>query len=125
MPEENDSPEAAAPYVSPIIPDGWTFKATIPAIPGRWSEITLRYRPFSADEESEIWAQSRLEPGSPLTKFYAPVMAKKILGWNVKDHEGKPIKITEEVLRHQIPTALYDVIKQFLDSTAVGELEKN
>jgi hypothetical protein len=119
------SEENGDAYLSPLIPDGWTFKATIPALAGRWSALTFRYRPMSPDEESEVWAQIRAFPGEPTTKFYAPLMAKKIVGWDMKDHVGEKVAITEDVLRHRIPPPLYDALKQYTDGTLAGELEKN
>lgn len=112
-------------YESPFIPDGWTLKATIPATPGRWSALTFRYRPMSPDEESEIWAKQRLSPDTPMTAFYAPLMARKILGWDMKDQDGKPVPITEDVLRNRIPPPLYDHLKQYVEGTLAGEQEKN
>lgn len=112
-------------YQSPFIADGYTLKATIPAEPGRWSPITFRYRPMSPDEESEVWAQIRLSPGEPTTKFYAPIMASHILGWDIKTPDGKPVAITEDVLRKNISPQLYDVLKQYVDGSRAGEQEKN
>jgi hypothetical protein len=105
--------------------DGFTFKAVLPAVEGRWSAITFRYRPMSPDEESEIFARLRLEPTAPSIAFYAPVMAQKILGWDLKDHDGNAVPISEDVLRKRIPPQLFDAFKQYVDGTLMGDREKN
>lgn len=126
---EDAEPVVEQEYLSPIIEDGWTFKATIPGVPGLASPIEMRYRPISPDEESEVFAKSRLDPSQPMTAFYGPLMAKKIRGWDVRRKNDKgqweKVPITEDVLRHKIHPLQYDAIKQYVDGNAVGEIEKN
>jgi hypothetical protein len=118
------SEENGNDYLSPFIPDGWTLKATIPAVEGHWSAVTIRYRPICADEEKEIFAKSQMFPGTPLTAFYAPVMASKIVGWDIKDPSGGKLEVTEQNIKRLSPQ-FYDMLRNYVDGTATGEQEKN
>ena len=111
-------------YVSPFIADGYTLTATIPAVPGHWSAVQIRYRPLSADEESEVWAKQRLAPSEPMTRWYAELFATKILDWDIKDAAGKKLPVTAENIRRLSPQ-FYDVLKSYVDGTQTGDMEKN
>lgn len=113
-----------AEYLSPFIADGYTLTATIPAAPGHWSEVQIRYRPMSADDESEIWAKVRAFPLEPKSKFEADVMARKILGWDIKDRTGQKLSITAANIGRLSPQ-FFDVLKSYVDGTNTGEQEKN
>ena len=111
-------------YLSPFIPDGWTLKATIPAVPGHWSAVTFRYRPLSADEESEVWAKQRLAPAEPMTRWYAEVFATKILDWDIKQADGTKLPVTAENIKRLSPQ-FFDLLKSYVDGTQTGDQEKN
>jgi hypothetical protein len=120
-------------YISPFIEDGYTADRTIPAVTGRWSAITIRFRPLSADEESLIFAKKNLAPTEPIVRFYAEAFAgdraagipAKLLGWDLKDRKGNKVEITADNLRHRLPPQLFDVIKAIIDGSSVETDIKN
>lgn len=125
---KTETPEA---YVSPFIPDGYTISATIPAEPGRWSAVKINYRPLSADEESAIYARKAFAPLMPIARLYAEAFAgdgpenpPKLLGWDLKDREGKPLKVTAENIR-QLSPQFFEVLKSYIDGSQLVEQEKN
>lgn len=111
-------------YFSPFIPDGYTLTAVIPGVPGRWPDVRIRYRPLSADEESEVWAKQRLMPAEPMTRWYADAFATKLLDWDVPGPDGKKLPVTADNIRRLTPQ-FYEVLKSYLDGTQTGDMEKN
>lgn len=91
-------------YLSPFIGDGYDLEATIPANPGRWSEVRIRYRPLSIDEVEQIYALVRFSPQEPVSRFFAATYAGtkdkpgNLRSWTLKDSEGKPVPITADNL---------------------------
>lgn len=102
-------------YQSPFIDDGMEGEFTIPAVDGFWSAVRVRYRPFGQSEESSVLAKSVLSPGEGTGKFYAELCAKKILGWDLKGRDGKPVEPTAEnicKLNSQFFEVLRDRLRQ-------------
>lgn len=120
-------------YISPFIGDGYDIEQTIPAEAGRWSAVSIRYRPLSADEESLIFAKKNLQPTTPIVRLYAETFAgdgktvpPKLLGWDLKDRAGQPVKITADNLGKLSPQ-FWEEIKCRIDGTIVlpsGETER-
>jgi hypothetical protein len=113
--------------VSPFL-DGYDLEHTIPAVPGRWPEVRIRYRPLSADDESRIFALKSLTPTEPIVKFYAEAFAgnakdgipAKLLGWDLKDRTGKPVPHTAANLR-QLTPQFFDTLKAVIDGSIPTE----
>lgn len=97
-------------YLSPFIGDGYDKEATIPEIPGRWSAVRIRYRPMSADEESQCLVGLRLAPQQSMVRNYAEIMATKIIDWDIKDRDGKKLPVTADTICGLSP-GFYDAIK--------------
>jgi len=118
-------------YLSPFIGDGYDATATIPESAGQWSAVQIRYRPLSADEESEIFALQRTMPQEAVTKLYAAKFAGtkdrpgNLRNWDLKDRAGKPVPITPENIGRLSP-GFFVVLKTVLDGSLVlpsGETE--
>lgn len=113
--------------VSPFL-DGYDLEYLIPAAPGRWPAVKIRYRPLSADEESRVFALKQLNQGEPIVRFYAEAFAgsvkdgtpAKLLGWDLKDRAGKPVLISAENLRKLTPQ-FWDVLKMVIDGSVTTE----
>lgn len=122
------SEENGTTYLSPFVGDGYDCERVIPAQPGRWPEVKIRYRPLSADDESLIFTRKNLNPTEPIVRFYAEAFAgdqssavpAKLLGWDLKDRKGQPVKITADNLRGLSPQ-FFDVLKALIDGSAVLE----
>jgi hypothetical protein len=110
-------------YISPFIGDGYDESATIPAMPGKWSEVRLNYRCFSADEESEVYAKQKLFPAESAVAHFARLMATKIQGWDIKDREGKKLPVTAEAIKGLSPL-FYDVLLQYVNGTLPSDQRK-
>jgi hypothetical protein len=121
---ENEAAVAAEPYLSPIIPDGYNKTSTIPARPGKWSAVTLRWRKFSADQVSAIAARS-VRGGDGFCRYEAEEMAPRkdaatgllrpgnVIDWDVKDAAGNKAPVTVEAIKNADPewyAALLSVI---------------
>ena len=112
-------------YLSPFIADGYTRDATIPAAAGRWSAVQIRYRPMSADEESQALVGLRLAPQQSMVRNYAEVLATKIIDWDIKDLDGKKLPVTADNICGLAP-AFYDALKAIVVDGVVlpsGETE--
>lgn len=115
-------------YVSPFVGDGYDTEVTIPASPGQWSAVKLRYRPLSAVEESVIFAKKNLQPDEPITRFYAEAFAPKppakakILGWDLKrkNEAGElvPLPITAASIEGLSPP-FFALLKGVIDGSFV------
>jgi hypothetical protein len=110
-------------YISPFIGDGYDESATIPAMPGKWSEVRINYRCISADEESEVYAKQKLFPARSPVAHFAELMATKIQGWNLKDREGNPVPVTAETIKGLSPL-FYDVLLQYVNGTLPSDAMK-
>ena len=110
-------------YWSPYIGDGYDEEATIPAHPGRWSEIKIRYRCMSADEESETRDKAKRFPGSSPVRHFAELFATKIQWWDLKDRAGKVVPITVDSIARLSPQ-FNDVLHSYLDGTLPSDEAK-
>lgn len=107
----NAAPE---PYLSPLIPDGYNRTSTIPARPGRWSAVTLRWRKFSADQVSLIAARA-IREGNGFCRHEADEMAPKpdatlnvtrpgnVIDWDLQDAAGAKLPVTAASIRAADP----------------------
>jgi hypothetical protein len=109
------------PYVSAWVGDGYDRVALIADEEGRWSPFSIRYRPMSTEEELAIGAKSRMAPHEPVDSFYAPALAGKLLGWDLKDNQGQKVPITPAAITGLV-WAAYLEIKQVVcgDKKAVA-----
>lgn len=103
-------------YLSPFIGDGYDESATIAAMPGKWSEVRINYRCYTADEESEVYAQAKLFPNRSQVAHFAGLMATKIVGWDIKDREGNKVPIEADTIKRLSPL-FYDILLQYLNGT--------
>lgn len=112
--------------VSPFLGDGFDLEYTIPAQEGRWPAVRIKYRPLSKGEESLIFARKNLSPSEPMARFYAEAFAgnvktgtpAKLVGWDLKDRESKPVSITADNLCKLTPQ-FFDVLQSVIDGTVV------
>lgn len=118
--------ERNEPCVSPFLGDGYDVEYTIPAVPGRWPAVRIRYRPLSADEESSIFARKNLDPAAPIVRLYAECFAgslkdrvpAKLLGWDLKDRDGKAVPISADNLRRLTPQ-FFAALQTVIDGSLV------
>jgi hypothetical protein len=110
-------------YISPFIGDGYDESATIPAMPGKWSEVKIRYRCISADEESEVFAKQKLFPTRSSVAHFAELMATKIQGWDLKDRAGNKVPVTADAIKGLSPL-FYDVLLQHINGTLPSDQMK-
>jgi hypothetical protein len=110
-------------YISPFIGDGYDERATIPAVPGRWSEVIINYRCMSADEESETAGKCRMFPNDSRVRHFARLFATKIVGWNIKDRDGKQLPINADTIAGLNPQ-FYDTLHAYIDGTMPSDSRK-
>lgn len=102
-------------YCSPFIGDGYDREVTIPAEPGHWSEVRVRFRPLSADEESLIFFKHN-KAGMPMATAYAETFATKILSWDIKDRNGLPVAVNAKSIGGLSPQ-FFNVLMSYLDGS--------
>jgi hypothetical protein len=110
-------------YISPFIGDGYDESATIPAVPGKWSEVKINYRCMSADEESETAGKCRLFPNDSRVRHFSRLFATKIVGWNIKTRDGKPLPIDADTIAGLSPQ-FYDTLHAYIDGTMPSDTMK-
>lgn len=119
-----------ADYLSPFIEDGYTERHTIPASPGRWSAVEIRYRPLSAEDDSLVYARKAINQSS-LAREYAAVMVgdlkagtpPRLLDWDVKDRSGNRVKISIDNLCAKLPPDFFDALLQVLLGRAKDDVK--
>lgn len=78
------------------INDGYTIKATIPAI-GPWPEVVFRYRPLLAAEVCEFSDNQTSKKGAQRLGAIIRMLAKQLVDWSVQkpnsssDDDREPI----------------------------------
>ena len=117
-------------YISPYVGDGYDELVTIPAVPGRWSAVQVRFRRLSKDEESLIFAKKNLDPLSSLARLYAEVFVggngkkAKLLGWDLKrknaQGELEPLPISVETICGLAPT-FFDTLLGYVEGSILTE----
>jgi hypothetical protein len=104
-------------YLSPFIGDGYDRTAVVGAVEGLWSKVRIRYRLAAAHEVSGAYLRANLSPGEPPIKFHAPLLAEKIIGWDIKDQNGKAVERTAANIE-QLNYGFYNTLR----SVVYGEL---
>jgi hypothetical protein len=118
-------PEAAKPLPSPFYEDGYTRIVVIPSELTGFAPVKLVYRPIVADEHELAKAWGRLNVDKPLIDHYAPLLATKIIDWDIKSQSGGRIKPTAENIRRVSPSfypVLLDVVSGY---TSLSDIEGN
>lgn len=116
---------------SPFIDDGYTLEDTIPAVDGRWDDVRIRFRPFTAEEESRVWTRKSINQYANMTRLWAEAMVgdgarapARLLSWDLKRESGETVEITADNLCRLAPQ-FFEAILQRLNSTIVVERTKN
>lgn len=102
--------------VSPYLGDGYDEKASIPAHPGKWPEIIINYRCFTAVEDSETRNKLKLFPSLSPVGAFAELFATKISGWNLKDRKGQAVPVTAKNIG-ALDQEFFNVLHSYLDGT--------
>jgi hypothetical protein len=110
-------------YLSPFIGDGYDESATIPAVPGKWSEVRINYRCMSAEEESDTRNKAKLFPSESPVRHFARLFATKLQGWNIKDRDGNQLPINADNIAGLSPQ-FYDVLHSYLDGTMPSDTRR-
>lgn len=116
--------------VSPFL-DGYDLEQVIPAVPDMWPDVLVRFRPLSADDESQAYFRYNVQ-GVPLVRAFADVIAgdpdngvpRKILGWDLKDRNGKLVPISSQNLGKLRP-GFFDALKAVLYGVNPAKPEEN
>jgi len=109
-------------YLSPYVGDGQDREGKIPAVAGKWSEVSFRYRPITTYEASQIYAKSRVFPTEPLVKWWSELLATKILSWTLKDSKGTALAISVEHLNGLVPE-FFDALQTYIEIGGQEQLE--
>lgn len=116
-------------YMTPFVGDGYDREATIPGEPGFFSDIRLRYRLMSAEEESLVGAKINMHKDTAPTRFYAEAFAGgrkgdgKILDWDVKDRDGKKLDLTADNICGLSFPAYWAIRQVVCGEVKIGEYE--
>lgn len=123
-------PISATNMLTPYVGDGYTYEATIPARPGKWSPVEIAFRPITADDEAAIFVRKSGQPFITTTRLYAEAFCgdgsrtqAKLLSWNLTDRTGTRLAITPDVLCGLTPE-FFEELKEYITLVKVP-MEKN
>lgn len=87
-------------YLSPIIDDGQNRTSVIPAKPGLYSAVQIRWRKLDADSIDIVAARAAADPGSGFCRHYAQQLAKhNVVDWDIKDSKGNKVPVKALFIR--------------------------
>jgi hypothetical protein len=109
-----------------IILDGYTIDHTIPESPGFYPAVTIKFRPATVTEfsaaQKAVAEAARVDPAKG-EKIAAEAMAKQIVGWDLKDHNGNDVTPTAEMLTKLEPNLSGEVYKLVMGMSPVSDRE--
>lgn len=111
------------PKASPIN-DGYTIKATIPAV-GPWGDLVFSYRPMLATEVCEFDDSSATKKGAQRLQHIIKNLVPHLVDWNVTKPNGQDKETISEAslarmpmvhINHMMNAVLsYSILEQEID----------
>jgi hypothetical protein len=109
------------------IPDGYTRKGLIAAVPGLHGALKFEYRPLLRDEREALYRESNKRSPAEFNGLIRKMLVKQLVSWDAK-HDEKELPIDNETLRRLQPalsTKLENIVAGYsptdLDETASQE----
>lgn len=91
-----------ASYIS----DGYTEHGFIKDMPGLHQALRFDFRPMTVADRDDWQSITDGEVPAEQAKITSRVISKKIIKWNLKDHQGQPIPVSSDAITRLKP-ALY------------------
>jgi hypothetical protein len=82
------------------IPDGYSGKGFIAAVPRLYEAVRFRYRPVPLDEGSDFLESGYSCTAGQANKKTAELLAKHLISWDLKLANGQELPITADTLMH-------------------------
>jgi hypothetical protein len=93
------------------IPDGYTYKGFIAAVPGLFDDFRFEYRPMTTLERSRLLTENAKLKTDRVIENTCKAVASKIKSWDLEDPtNGESVPVGWEVLSKNIEPALYERI---------------
>lgn len=102
--------KAEPPLPSPFYEDGYTRLITIPSTLTGFAPVRLTYRPIVEDEQAKGKKWCELNKDKPPTDYYAPLLATKVLGWDLKNQAGAAVPCDKEASYRRLSPNFYPVL---------------
>ena len=121
----SESAENPKPLPNPFYDDGYTRTVTIPSDLTGFAPVKIAYRPITADEDSRANAFLRMNGDKPAIDHYGPLLASKILDWDLKNAKGEKLQVTDANIRRTPPEFYAALIKVVSGQTPLADADGN